>query len=136
MEVAEVAEEVVVVDEEVMVVDPLPVPVKVLHKEGLAALVQWVADDGSTGRAIIPITELKRDGVSPLTLAAGMPGGEPWSEIDGIDDVLEQEFYQRGIWEPEDMLQLSHLAQQAIQQVLVVPLKKRLLEYSKRVSRR
>lgn len=112
-----------------------PVKVRVLHRQDQAALVQWVDEDGNLGRTIIPTSELHGNRASPLTLQAGIPGGEPWSEIPGVDEHLEQLLYKRGIWEPEDMLRLSHLARRAIQQALVVPLMKTLLEHSKRKVR-
>lgn len=115
--------------------DMTPVRVKILHREEQAALVQWVDDDGNTGRVIIPTDEIASGKVPLSTLHAGIPGAEPWREIDGISADLEQAFYRRGIWEPEDLLKSSHLARGAIQQALVVPLMKALLEHAKRAKR-
>lgn len=110
--------------------------VRILHRDGHAVLVQWMTEDGTVGRAIVPASELVGDSIPPHILQAGIPGGEKWSDLEGVDEDLEQAFYQRGIWEPEDMLQFSHLAQQAIQRAIVVPLKHSLLKYAKAALRR
>lgn len=108
------------------------VHVRLVHSDGVAALVEWL-DCAGIHRAVIPAVEVGPGrNVPDYVLDAGVAYGEKWSAIEGVTEELEQALYNRGIWTRGDMLVKSQLARQAVQKVMVVPVVVKLLEAARR----
>jgi len=81
------------------------VKVKIIQKKGQAALVEWIADDG-THRATIPLDMIHKGQVENEILGCGIEYGEPWQElimISATPESIAAELRKCGIWTVEDL---------------------------------
>lgn len=107
------------------------IPVKAIEQQGKSVLVEWL-DDGRIRRCIIPQARTGTE-VGADVLSAGVAYGEKWSEIEGVNDDLEQELYRQGIWGKSDLLKLSHRARGAVERILCAPVVSKLLRFAQEV---
>ena len=80
------------------------VAVQVIHKEGAAALVQWVVKD-DLQRGIVPAESVvDNKEVAADELAACLPYGEDWSKIAGVTPGVVKALKDYAIWTKADVL--------------------------------
>lgn len=109
--------------------------VRIVHKEGHAALVEWVEKDVAM-RAVVPRKAIEGEDhgwgkVDKKEIEAGMPYGDDFTQVEGVTPELVEELKKVGVWTKEDFLARSHLARRAIQQALVVPMFAALIKFAK-----
>ena len=106
------------------------VPVRVVHREGKAALVEWM-DKGEPFRVIVPAEMAETKKVPKDVLEAGYAYGEDWAQVEGVTPLLALELKRVGIWTKDDMRARSHLARAAVTRAFVPQMMKALLKYAR-----
>ncbi len=83
----------------------MQVQVTVIRQAGASTLVQYI-QDGALMRRIVPAAEVIDNAVAEQVLAAGIPYGFPWEEIQMVFDMQKfvNELHQIDIWTAEDLL--------------------------------
>jgi len=90
--------------------------VKIIQRQGQAALVEWI-DDGVTRRSTVPSAVIQKRRVPTAELKRGIPYGEPWEELielKATPEILAAELRRRGIWTVEDLQANPEIARGAI----------------------
>lgn len=70
-----------------VVVDPVTIPddtwvtVRVIERQDQASLVEWLTEEGSHARAVVPAKEVKGDVIKASTLKKGVPHGLDWERL-------------------------------------------------------
>jgi hypothetical protein len=80
-------------------------PVTIIRQKGESMLVQYLRD-GVTTRCTVPVAQIAGGTVADQVLAAGIPYGFPWEDIQLTFDMqkFSNELHQVDIWTAEDLL--------------------------------
>lgn len=104
--------------------------VKIIERQGKAALVAWM-DGDLYKRVTIPANKLVGNDVSPDVLAQGVAYGLNWEDIlsgwPGAD-ILANEFRRQGIWTAEDFWRGAASVRGAINRIFVAAMMDELLD--------
>lgn len=92
---------------------PKMTAVTLVHQDKQAALVQWVVR-GTLKRTIVPSASLEGEKVPAADLDAGLPYGDDFTKVKGIDAATAEQMRQRGIWTKEDVLNQPGQAYDAV----------------------
>lgn len=92
--------------------------IKIMAELGRSAIVEWY--DGTTQRAIVPLSAVQNDEIDDGDLAAGVPYGVPWQ--DTVSAELAAELRRVGIWTGRDLAERPQVAAAAIQRINLVTL--------------
>lgn len=106
------------------------VPVNVIHVDGAAALVQWV-ERGKLNRTIVPSASVDAGEVAADELEAGLPYGDPFGDIKGVNAAVVEELRNRGIWVKADALANPRYVHDAVIVALVPPTIQAIMDYVK-----
>lgn len=79
--------------------------VTIIRQTGESTLVQYM-EKGALARRIVPASQVANGAVADQVLAAGIPYGFPWGEIQMVFDMQKfvNELHQIDIWTAEDLL--------------------------------
>ena len=89
------------------------VVVKVIHKEGEAALVQWT-ERGKYIRGIVPVVAVKDGQVAADDLAAALPYGDDFSKVKGVTAEVVKALKNHGVWTKADALASPRRVREAV----------------------
>ena len=106
------------------------VPVTLVYAEGKAALVQWV-ERGKMKRAIVPAGAVKDGEIDAVELEAGLPYGEDWTQVKGVNAAVAEELRKRGVWTKEDALSNGRYVHDAVIVGLVPPTLQAIMDYAR-----
>lgn len=101
--------------------------VQIIRGKGDAALVQWT-DRGKTKCVTVPRSELRESKVEIKILRAGIPYGEPWSELFADCPGVAEELYRANIYTKEDFKHGLTTVRAILTRTLVNPIVDRLLK--------
>lgn len=99
------------------------ISITAIGREGQAALVQWVDEQGALRRAHIPTTSVMTDAVGQTKALAselrlGIPYGIPWAQLIKpavTSERIEQALHDVGIWTVKDLQANTQAAVGALQ---------------------
>jgi hypothetical protein len=110
------------------------IPVKVILKQGEAALVEWLDEEQLYNRATIPVEKLDKGACDLAVLNAGIPYGELWESVPlpQVDPaIVAQELRRNGIWTEKDLLGGSASVRAALMKLYIGPVQKALINHFK-----
>lgn len=93
------------------------IAIRVIERQGEAALVEWMVEGGDFNRGIVPIKSLTGDAVRSTILSKAIPHGVKWEKFITLTASVQdigRELRRRGIFTIDDLNQNPTALQKAI----------------------